>query len=92
MYVLMYNVYTCTCRHTHTHTHVQSIARRDLDVAIQFAKFLRQVPLKRPRVKVKCTDKAFKCRAGARFGLLKQTLGLGQRCVMLCVDGEVNGH
>ena len=33
-----------------------------------------QVPLKRPRVKVKCTDYAFKCRAGSRFGLLKQML------------------
>ena len=33
-----------------------------------------QVPLKRPRVKVKCTDYAFKCRAGSRLGLLKQML------------------
>lgn len=42
-----------------------------------------KVPLKRPRVKVKCMDQAFKCRAGARFGLLKQN-ALGKDCIDRC--------
>eukprot|EP00435_Cladocopium_sp_Y103_P075303 s223_g56.t1 len=42
-----------------------------------------KVPLKRPRVKVKCTDYAFKCRAGSRFGLLKQN-ALGKDYIDSC--------
>lgn len=34
-----------------------------------------KVNVRRPKVKVKCIDKAFKCKAGSRFGILKQRLG-----------------
>ncbi|CAK9053328.1 Hypothetical protein (Fragment), partial [Durusdinium trenchii] len=41
------------------------------------------VPGKRPRVTVKCTDKAFMCKAGSRFGILKQN-ALGRDCIDRC--------
>lgn len=37
-----------------------------------------KVNVRRPKVKVKCIDKAFKCKAGSRFGILKQRLGFGE--------------
>ena len=42
-----------------------------------------KVNVRRPKVKVKCIDKAFKCKAGSRFGILKQN-ALGKDCIDRC--------